>query len=402
MKALQDWRLRGATGMAVALLLAVLGFLAIERNPPLTPEQIELRRMIGQMLVIGFPGTSPAEEWPRRVANMIRKGEIGGVLLLSDNVRSPDQLRLLTRGLSLAGGAVRPFIAIDQEGGAVQRLTRYKGFSGLPAAALVSLSNAKEAFALYARQAEELAAQGITINLGPVVDLDIAPDNPIISRLGRSYGATPETVMPFARAFIQAHRQEGLLTAAKHFPGHGSSLADPHDALPSVTGRWSKAELEPFSQLIRERPGVPMIMVGHLQLEGFSDGDTPASLSHLAVTQILRGRLGYDGLIITDDLDMTAVRGRYPIEAAVVKAIAAGNDLVLIANNERPDPELAERTTRAVLKAVEEGSIPRRQLEASYRRILAAKRGQRSSFRRKPESSFTLQGPKAGPRLSSG
>ena len=375
MKALQDWRLRGAMGMAVALLLAVLGFLAFERDPPLTPEQAELRRMIGQMLIIGFPGTSLAEEWPARVADLIRKGEIGGVLLLSDNVRSPAQLQQLTRGLSLAGGAVRPFIAIDQEGGAVQRLTRYKGFSGLPSAAMVSLSKAEEAFVLYARQAEELAAQGITINLGPVVDLDIAPDNPVISRLGRSYGATPETVVPFARAFIQAHRQRGLLTAAKHFPGHGSSLADPHDALPRVTGRWSKAELEPFSQLIRERPTVPMIMVGHLQLAGFSDGDTPASLSRLAITEILRGRLGYDGLIITDDLDMAAVRGRYQIEAAVVKAVAAGNDLVLVANNENPDPDLVERSLRAVLAAVEEGTIPRHQLEASHRRILAAKRG---------------------------
>src|SRR5688572_13784349 len=234
MKALQDWRLRGATGMAVALLLAVLGLLALQRDPPLTPEQAELRRMVGQMLIIGFPGTSLAEEWPARVAHMIRTGEIGGVLLLSGNVRSPAQLQQLTRGLSLAGGAVRPFIAIDQEGGAVQRLTRYKGFSGLPAAAMVSLAKAEEAFVLYARQAEELAAQGITINLGPVVDLDIAPDNPVISRLGRSYGATPEIVMPFARAFIEAHRQWGVLTAAKHFPGHGSSLVDPHDALPRV------------------------------------------------------------------------------------------------------------------------------------------------------------------------
>jgi beta-N-acetylhexosaminidase len=141
---------------------------------------------------------------------------------------------------------------------------------------LVALDDPAQAFSLYDGQAEELAAQGITVNLGPVVDLAVEPANPIISRLGRSYGTTPETVMPFARAFIEAHRQHGLLTAAKHFPGHGSSLADPHDATDSVTGRWSKIELEPFSLLIRERPAVPMIMVGHVVLKGFSDGDAPA------------------------------------------------------------------------------------------------------------------------------
>jgi beta-N-acetylhexosaminidase len=401
MKALQDWRVRGAMVMAVALLLAVFGLGTSERT--LTPEQSLLRKMIGQMLVIGFPGTSLAEEWPSRVAAMIRKGEIGGVLLLSRNVRSPGQLQTLTRGIAEAGGEVKPFIAIDQEGGAVQRLTRYKGFSGLPAAALVALSDADSAFDLYSRQARELAAQGITVNLGPVVDLDVAPDNPVISGLGRSYGARPEAVMPFARAFIKAHRELGLLTAAKHFPGHGSSAADPHDAVARVTGRWSEAELEPFRQLIEDQPGVPMIMVGHVVLEGFSDGDAPASLSYSAVTKILRGQLGYDGLVITDDLDMGAVRDRYPLEEAFVKAAAAGNDLVLAANNESLDPDLVTRVTEAIAAAVEKGTIPRRQIETSYRRILAAKRRDLSVNRPPGESRNPASvAPKAGPRLSSG
>jgi beta-N-acetylhexosaminidase len=373
MTALQDRRVRRAMVVAIALLLAVLGISSKLPERALTTEEAELRRMIGQMLIIGFPGTSLAEEWPARVAAMIGKGEIGGVLLLSGNISSPAQLQALTRSLHNAGKGMKPFIAIDQEGGAVQRLTRYKGFSGLPAAAIVALDDPDQAFNLYDGQAEELAAQGITVNLGPVVDLAVEPANPVISRLGRSYGTTPEAVMPFARAFIEAHRQHGLLTAAKHFPGHGSSLADPHAAMDSVTGRWSKVELEPFNMLVRERPAVPMIMVGHVVLEGFSDGDAPASLSRLAVTSILRDRLGFDGLIMTDDLDMAAVRNRYSIDDAVVKAVAAGNDLVLIANNEDPDPDLIKRATRAIASAVAEGQFPRRQIEASYRRILAAK-----------------------------
>jgi beta-N-acetylhexosaminidase len=359
--------------LGLALLVAALGIWSKWPDRALTPQEAELRRMIGQMLVIGFPGTSLAQEWPARVAAMIGNGEIGGILLLSGNISSPTQLQALTRGLDTAATGVKPLIAIDQEGGAVQRLTRYKGFSGLPAAAMVARDDPDQAFGLYDGQAEELAAQGITVNLGPVVDLAVEPANPVISRLGRSYGARPETVMPFARAFIEAHRRHGLLTAAKHFPGHGSSLADPHASVDSVTGRWSEIELEPFRLLIHERPAVPIIMVGHVVLEGFSDGDAPASLSRLAVTNILRDRLGFDGLIMTDDLDMAAVRSRYAIDDAVVRAVAAGNDLVLIANNEDPDPDLVKRATRAIAAAVEDGQIPRRQIEASYRRILAAK-----------------------------
>jgi beta-N-acetylhexosaminidase len=357
------------------LLGLFAAFTSIPKPPlGLSPEQTAMKRMIGQMLVIGFPGTSLEQVWPSRVADMIAKGEIGGVILLSDNIVSPEQLRRLTAALIKAGGALKPFIAVDQEGGAVQRLTRYKGFQGLPSAETVALGNVSAAFQTYARQAQELAALGITVNLGPVVDLNVAADNPIIGALGRSYGPSAEAVLPFARAFIAAHSQRGILTAAKHFPGHGSSTTDPHFEIADVNGDWLQQELDPFKTLAAGEGSVPMMMIGHLIVEGFSDGDAPASLSRKAVTGILRKQWKYEGLAVTDDLDMAAVRNRYGVEEAFVRAVAAGNDLILAANHRSPDPTLVERGTQAILAAVHAGKIDRAQIRKSYERILAAKR----------------------------
>ncbi|HEY7748610.1 MAG TPA: glycoside hydrolase family 3 N-terminal domain-containing protein [Aestuariivirgaceae bacterium] len=332
-----------------------------------------LERMIGQMLIIGFPGVSISEDWPSRVRCMIHNGEIGGVLLLSRNIVSPRQLRALTKSLALTGSEVKPFIMVDQEGGAVQRLTTHKGFRHLPAAQDVAEMHPLLAFRLYLHQARQLAAAGITVNLGPVVDLHINPQNPVIAKLKRSFGKMPSTVIRYARTFIRAHFDVGVLTAAKHFPGHGSGSTDPHEATLNVSNSWKVEELEPFNALMNDPRPVPMIMVGHQVLVGFSDGDAPASLSHLAVTQILRNELGYPGLIVTDDLEMAAVRQRYGIEEAVVKAVAAGNDLIIVSNREMPDPYVVARITAAITVAVARGEIAEARIRQSYQRILLAK-----------------------------
>ena len=364
-----------ATAVLASMVLALL----VAPHGPIAPDpesaaRAQLRGMIGQMLIIGFPGTSVQEEWPARIAEMIGKGEIGGVLLLGDNIESPEQLRELTGALRGAGGMFPPLIAVDQEGGAVQRLSPYKGFLGLPAAKTVAGTDVETAYALYAEQARQLVAEGITVNFGPVVDLDLNPDNPIIGRLARSYGARPEVVASFGRAFVAAHREAGVLTAAKHFPGHGSGDSDPHERAVNPASRWQKQELAPFRSLMEEEPRVPMVMVGHLIIEGFSDGDAPTSLSRRAITDVLREELAFNGLIITDDLDMAAVRERYGREEAFVRAAAAGNDLLLSANKAAPDQDLVENVTEALVIAVEDGRISREQIEASYGRIAAAKR----------------------------
>jgi beta-N-acetylhexosaminidase len=340
---------------------------------PAEADGVDLRRMVGQMLVVGFPGAAASDPWPSRAISWVRDGKVGGVLLLGGNVRSPDQLRMLTSRLIAAGGPVRPLIAIDQEGGAVQRLTREKGFRGLASAGEIArTADPITAFTIYARQADELASNGVNVNFGPVVDLESGTPNPVIGGLDRTYGTAPEAVLPYANAFINAHRQRGILIAAKHFPGHGSSAEDPHLELVDISKGWSDLELQPFMRLAKG-DRTSMIMVGHLILDGFSDGKRPASLSRKAVTEKLRRGLGYDGLIVTDDLDMGAIRGHYSLEEAFVLAVAAGNDIIVHANTRAPDPDLVDKVTEAIVLAVSSGRIPRSQIEQSYRRILSAK-----------------------------
>ncbi len=268
---------------------------------------------------------------------MIGAGRIGGVILFADNVRSPAQLRTLTAAFAQAGGAAPPFIAIDQEGGSIQRLPRQKGFHPLPSARRMAKKPLCEAYALYLQTATELASLNINVNFGPVVDLDINPDNPAIGRKGRSYDRDPETVVAYAEEFIDAHTAAGVLTAAKHFPGHGSAVRDPHLNVVDIRDTWLPEELTPFAELIADHV-IPMIMVGHLIHPRFSDGDRPTSLSRRAITEELRGALGFDGLVVTDDLGMDAIARRFSPEEAAEMAIRAGADILIFANQPAEDP----------------------------------------------------------------
>ena len=369
------------TAAAAALVVAAFSAAAFAGTPssprpsiawrtgPLLPDgphpdrQIEtLSRTIGQMLLIGFVGTAPDDREAARAAGMIAAGRLGGVILFADNVVGPAQLRRLTGALRAAGGRIPPFIAVDQEGGSIQRLTRRKGFQPLPSARTMARKPLCEAETLYRRTAEELAAFGINLNFGPVVDLDINPRNPAIGRKSRSYGPDPAPVVAYAETFVTAHGTAGVLTAAKHFPGHGSAVRDPHSAIVDIEDVWQPQELAPFATLAAD--GVPMIMVGHLIHPRFSDGDRPTSLSRRAITDELRGRLGFEGVVVTDDLGMDAIADRFRPEQAAEMAIRAGADLLIFAHGE---------STAAVAAAVAAGRLPVSRIAASHARLLAAR-----------------------------
>jgi beta-N-acetylhexosaminidase len=397
----RDRRCRGTNvGLAVLLRIAILALLvaavaapsasdakargfiapkafrthsAVYPTPKKTPNasgQPSLESMIGQMILIGFAGTRPQQASPARITNLIRDGRIGGVVLYDYNIVGPSQLMALDAAFNAAGGKIRPFLCVDQEGGAVQRLTRAKGFAGLPAAARISSFGRAKAYQLDLKAAQELAGLGINVNFGPVVDLDINPADPVIGRPGRSFGADPETVITYAEEFIRAHAEAGVLTAAKHFPGHGSAIADPHRRAVDISKTWRPSELVPYRRLIGGR-SVEMVMVGHVIAPDFSDdGDVPASLSRRTIQDQLRGKLHFNGLVVTDDLEMAAIRSRYSIEQAAVMAIAAGADLLIV--NDR-DPAVADRIVAAVAGAVRDGKIERGQIETAYRMIVHRK-----------------------------
>lgn len=343
---------------------------------PMSPDAPtdDLDAMIGQMLVLGFAGQSPSDGWTRKMLSLVHAGRIGGVLLMEQNIATRTQVAALTAALREASPPQPLLIAIDEEGGAVQRLGPRQGVDAVPAAATIAKAGSPEAAAkTYASLAADLKTLGINLNLGPVVDLARNQNNPIIVRQRRSYGADPATVTAFARVFIRAHRQAGVLTAAKHFPGHGSSLADSHAGKADVSKSWSDIELEPYRRLIASEPP-PIVMVGHLHLDKLGGDDAlPATLSSAAIDGLLRRDIGYQGVVITDDLDMRAIRRSFAIEDAAVRAIAAGNDLILVSNSSRPDPDLADRLHQRIRAAVLDGTLSESRIEQSYRRIMALK-----------------------------
>ena len=223
------------------------------------------------------------------------------------------------------------------------------------------------------RLASELAQNGFNLNLGPVVDLLRNDASPIIAGKERSFGPQPKHVSAFAKAFIVAHQDEGVLTALKHFPGHGSTPFDTHVQPVDVGNSWQEAEIEPYRDLIASK-SAQAIMIGHIAHPGMAEeAGAPASLSAKAIRKVLRGDLGFSGVVISDDLEMGAIRERYSIAESAVKAIKAGNDIIILSNQNAPAPDLPERVTAAIKKAVEAGLLRQEELQASYDRILGLK-----------------------------
>jgi beta-N-acetylhexosaminidase len=340
-------------------------------------DQATLRRMIGQMIMVGFSGQHETDAGVVAVREQLAKGQIGGVILFRENIRSAKALRSLNTSLREAKPRTVPFIAVDQEGGTVQRLSRQNGHRSFPSARQIARAKGEgpeKAEAVYAEMAAELAEAGFNVNFAPVVDLDLNPRNPIIGKRRRSYGADPEVVSDYARALIRAHRASNVLTAAKHFPGHGSSLTDSHKILVDVSDSWQESELEPYAQLQREGL-LDMVMTGHLYHPRFSEGDrVPASLSRAAIDELRAlGGIGFQGIVVSDDLEMRGVSQDFSLEERIVRCINAGTDLLVISNVQTHEPELGARVHDIVAQAVTDGRIDRARIEESYGRILTVK-----------------------------
>jgi beta-N-acetylhexosaminidase len=329
------------------------------------------------MILVGFDGTKADEDWPKLIRRQIAEGEIGGVLYLPRNVLSEPQIEALNRSFLRAGATVPPFIAVDQEGGRIERLNGRIGFPEAPSAYDTGkLGRPAWAYKLYHGVACALRQLKFNTNFGPVVDLRVQPKNPVIAELGRSYSDDPEIVSKFTAAFIEAHRDCGVATALKHFPGHGSSLVDSHHGLPDISRSWSPAELEPFRELI-DRKLADMVMVGHLVLARAdlgTAGHVPATLSPAIVTGLLRDRLGYDGVIIGDDIDMGAISAHLNRVDAALAMFRAGVDIVIVSNLHSEDPRIPEAILDATEAAAEADGKLRAHIEAAYRRIVALKK----------------------------
>jgi beta-N-acetylhexosaminidase len=347
--------------------------LSLSLATPATAETLE--QMAGQMIVVGFQGDDVEDRAVTRLREEIAAGEIGGVMYLKTNVVSLARVRAMNAAFLAAGPeGLPPFITLDQEGGAVERLTEDVGFDELPRAVQVAESRSpSQAEALYAGMAAEIASLGFTVNFGPVVDLAINPNNQVIAKFGRAFGRTAAEVVPYAEAFVRAHRGAGVLTALKHFPGHGSSTADSHEGFVDITDTWKDAELEPYREMIADG-FADFVMVGHLIDTDVDASGLPSSLSPEWIEGVLRGELGYDGVVISDDLEMGAIRDHFKLAEAVVKAVEAGMDVLLFSNTADNRASLGDEVRAILVAEAEKNPAFRARIEESFARIALLKR----------------------------
>jgi len=280
----------------------------------------------GQLLMVGIPG--PRVEAVAR--ELVRDLKIGGVILFARNIESPEQVWELTRDLqqeALAATGRPLLLAVDQEGGRVQRLKA--PFTLIPAARELGATSTPVEVERLARQvAREMALVGLNVNLAPVLDVARSPACP---QWDRAYSSAPETAANYAVAAIRGYMAGGIIPVAKHFPGLGDTLVDSHEILPLAQSGDPQREVDllPFRQAVAA--GVPMVMTAHLSVPEWEA--RPATLSPVALQKWLRQRLGFDGVIITDDLEMGAIATKLPAPQGAKEALAAGADLLLICNN---------------------------------------------------------------------
>lgn len=332
--------------------------------PPADPVEALLARLspaekVGQMMMCGL--ITPV--YDENCAYLQNEFTVGNFILFDRNGDTAEDVRALTSALRQGNSSPVPLaIALDEEGGAVSRFASF--LPAPPAAAELGAAGDSEAARREAQTAaRELRSLGITWNLAPVADLGLSD--------GRSYGDDPETVVPFLRAAAAGYREENFPFCLKHFPGIGKGAADTHDSAVTVDisrGELQREDLRPFAALIAETPATDFaVMVGHVRYPALDDA--PASLSPAVVTDLLRNELGYDGVVITDNITMKAVAARYSPEEAALRAVAAGADIILVSH----EYEAAIAAYNAILRALNTGVLPMERIDTSVRRILRMK-----------------------------
>lgn len=366
--------------IALGIFFAALG--GCDENDPSQPDGDEtLEKKIGQMLLIGFRGMEIDENNP--IYEDLRQGRVGGVVLYDydvvkgaydRNIESPEQVKALNQSISqlYKYADAPPFISVDQEGGRICRLKEKYGFPKTYSQQYLGELNNSDSTRANARViASTLNDNYFNLNFAPVVDLNVNPDCPAIGKLERSFSSDPDVVFAHSSIVIEEHNDFSIATALKHFPGHGSSKADSHEGFTDVTDTWSEAELEPYSRLI-DAGKVKMVMTAHI-FNANLDANYPATLSKNIITGILREQMGYDGVIVTDDMNMGAIAENYGLETAIELSIVAGADILLFANNLTYDPDIAVKARDIILNLISEGKISKDRIDESYDRIMKLK-----------------------------
>ncbi|HKY70500.1 MAG TPA: beta-N-acetylhexosaminidase [Nitrospira sp.] len=320
--------------------------------------ELTSREKIGQLFMVGFLGTSVTPD----LAAFLKEYRPGGVILFSRNLESVEQIVQLTNDLQACSPKSPLLISIDQEGGRVSRLP--KGFTIFPPCELIGRCHSGElAYAAAATIAKELKAVGVNMNMAPVLDVNSNPDNPVIG--DRAFGTTPEIVSELGLVTAAGLQDNKVVACGKHFPGHGDTNADSHKELPIVEASRERLEAVEFTPFRRATAaGIATLMTAHVLYKALDDR-LPATLSPDVITHLLREQMGYDGVVLTDDLEMHAIVDNYGPGDAAVRAFLAGCDMLLICKER--DREIA--AFEAVEKAVASGAIATARLDQSVVRI---------------------------------
>jgi beta-N-acetylhexosaminidase len=353
--------------LAVHRLAVVV--LALVLTTPAQSQTLSLEQRVAQLFMVTLHGSQLTEVG----RDFLQQWQPGAVVLFSSNVGTPEAVTTLTNAYQQTMydvNAVPVLIAVDQEGGVVQRLT--DGFTQWPTPMVIGAADDPLiAQSVGAAVAGELRAVGINMNLAPVADLETYRENPIIFR--RAFGSDPQMVGAAVSGVVQGLQENGVLATLKHFPGHGETRVDSHAELPVIAldrARLETVEIEPFRQAIDA--GVEAVLVAHIWYPAFDgDEELPASLSQNLISGVLRGELGFDGLVLTDAIDMNAIDMEFGLDDAVIRAIKAGVDIIA------PGPSIGLDTQahliQVVVDAVRGGEIAEARIDESVQRILDAK-----------------------------
>ena len=333
-----------------------------------------MMKEIGNLIIAGFRGSSVSEDTPIR--DWINDFQLGGVILYdmdleynqlgTRNIRSAEQLKNLN--VSLQSFSKEPlFIAIDQEGGEVNRLNTKYGFPEFPSWNEIGQRDDLKFTEAYSRKLGELLNNlHINLNFAPVLDVD-GGSSSFITNQGRALSSNIQKITEHSRVFIKQLQQQGILCCGKHFPGQGSASGDTHAGATDITTTWDKQELGPYKSLIHSRH-LDAIIVAHTFHNKF-DSEFPASMSRKTITDLLRIKLGFRGVVICDDPSMKAISAHYNLKTTLKCMLYSGVDMFILGNNLEYDPHLIPNAVHCLQELVSEGAVSENRIYESLHRI---------------------------------
>ena len=335
----------------------------------------DLDYKIANLVMIGFKGTEINDN--STIYDDIKNKNLGGVILYEKdankndvNIISKEQVTKLCADIKKLNRKI--LIAVDEEGGNVSRLNQNRGYDRTSTPKEIANLKSYNKTRMWSKIiSDKLSKANINFNLAPVVDLDIDETSEALGKQERMFSKDPNEVAIQASIFLSEHRKKNILTSLKHFPGYGSASIDPHKDITDVTNTWNESELLPYKILMQSNL-VDTIMTAHIMNENL-DKDYPATLSKKIIDGILRKELGYDGVVISDDLLMGAIIKKYSFENAIVLALNAGVDILLFSKEFYEDKPVLDEVIRIVKENVENGKISRQRIDEAFYRVVKLK-----------------------------